>query len=706
MLQQFYPAKEKSKFILTITIAFLIIIGCGTFFTARQMHQGAIESQKFIARAHYHHVENMFESRARQALSLAHAMAADVENAGAVANKDTRMLKELNQYKFNHLKKQLNLSQLQFHLPPAISLFRAHKPEKYGDDLSAIRQGIVDCNNTRKTIQGIEKGRFGFGIRGIVPVYHEKAHVGSVELGISINDKLVNTLKALHGFEISIVIPSKAGYRFLARTHSFGIPKKSYPWLDKMMKADGIRFKQVNKDGKQLLTLFSPIKDYKGNNVGVLALPMEITEVLSAYKSKLIKLVVGGIVSLIVLLTIFYFIFNIIIDRPVSLMVLKIKQVVAGDYTAMISKNMPIPASSPVKDDENKRCWETLGDFSIISIQCPKILDGTYDSCQSCKEVYQKVRMGTIQELSSYFNALVYTLNKLVRDIKDNADTVLEAAMQLSQAANETQDGVKQSAQNATTVAQESNTMSSDMNSVAAASEETSTNIDFVANSAHEMGDSFTQIAAKTEQAREVSENAVNQTRQATSKAAPLSDAANEISKVTEVISDISEQTNLLALNATIEAARAGEAGKGFAVVAAEIKALANQTFSATNEIKGKVEAIQNSSSNTTAGINEITGVIDEVNAIISSIADDMDTQSQATDQIISNMSEAAVGLNEVNGTIANSSASASKIAQDISSISSVSKEMSSHAEQISDKSAHLITMAENTQEMVSKFKV
>ena len=66
-----------------------------------------------------------------------------------------------------------------------------------------------------------------------------------------------------------------------------------------------------------------------------------------------------------------------------------------------------------------------------------------------------------------------------------------------------------------------------------------------------------------------------------------------EIAGVVKVITSIAEQTNLLALNATIEAARAGEAGKGFAVVANEVKELATQTATATDEIEGKIGAIQ-----------------------------------------------------------------------------------------------------------------
>jgi methyl-accepting chemotaxis protein len=106
-----------------------------------------------------------------------------------------------------------------------------------------------------------------------------------------------------------------------------------------------------------------------------------------------------------------------------------------------------------------------------------------------------------------------------------------------------------------------------------------------------------------------------------------------EIDQIAASISSIADQTNLLALNATIESARAGEAGKGFAVVAGEVKDLALETATATERIRGVVDAVRADVGATGSALDAIQAVIQGVVDAQTTIASAVEEQSAATAQ-------------------------------------------------------------------------
>jgi len=134
---------------------------------------------------------------------------------------------------------------------------------------------------------------------------------------------------------------------------------------------------------------------------------------------------------------------------------------------------------------------------------------------------------------------------------------------------------------------------------------------------------------------------------------AKLGESSVEIGQVIKVITSIAQQTNLLALNATIEAARAGEAGKGFAVVANEVKELAKETAKATEDISRKIEAIQDDTKAAVEAIASISGIINQVNDISTTIASAVEEQNATTNEMARNVSEAAQGSSEITQNIA-----------------------------------------------------
>ena len=187
---------------------------------------------------------------------------------------------------------------------------------------------------------------------------------------------------------------------------------------------------------------------------------------------------------------------------------------------------------------------------------------------------------------------------------------------------------------------------------VAAASEEATTNVQSVASATEELSSSVNEISRQVQESARMATDAVGQARVTNDRVSELSKAAARIGDVVELINTIAEQTNLLALNATIEAARAGDAGRGFAVVASEVKALAEQTSKATGEIGQQITGIQAATQDSVNAIKEISGTIEKLSEISSTIAAAVEEQGAATQEISRNVQQAAQGTQQVSSNI------------------------------------------------------
>ncbi|MGU3421779.1 methyl-accepting chemotaxis protein [Methylobacterium sp. D54C] len=247
----------------------------------------------------------------------------------------------------------------------------------------------------------------------------------------------------------------------------------------------------------------------------------------------------------------------------------------------------------------------------------------------------------------------------------------------VSSSATELQATAQQMTSTATETASQSTT-------VAAAAEEAASNVSTVAAAAEELGSSVQEIGRQVQGSAELAHRAVREADQTGALVQELSAAVSRIGDVVGLISTIAGQTNLLALNATIEAARAGAAGKGFAVVASEVKALAEQTAKATNEISGQISQIQSSTGQAVASIAGITERIREISGVATSIAASVEQQGAATQEIVRNVSQAAMGTGEVTSNIAGVAGAAEETGAAASQVLGAASELSRQSEHLS----------------------
>lgn len=214
----------------------------------------------------------------------------------------------------------------------------------------------------------------------------------------------------------------------------------------------------------------------------------------------------------------------------------------------------------------------------------------------------------------------------------------------------------------------------------------TNSDVQSVAAAAQELSASITEVSRILESSDEVSERAVAEAEGAGRSIDELQNAAREIEEIMEMVAGVAEQTNLLALNATIEAARAGEAGKGFAVVASEVKALAEQTTSASNDIGGRIEAMRGASGGAASALGRIAEIIAEIRSASGSVRDAFAQQSNATSEIAQLAEQAAGATADVTRNMDEVNDAASRASNAAEEFTHASAELSGNAKRLDEE--------------------
>ncbi|NOZ36635.1 MAG: methyl-accepting chemotaxis protein [Gammaproteobacteria bacterium] len=563
-----------------------------------------------------------------QALSLMVAQTPEIQKL--FAEGDRQALAKRTVPLFKLFRDKFAVRQFQFHTPPAISFLRAHKPEKFGDDLSSFRKTVVKTNATKKPVFGLEKGVAGLGIRGIVPVFYNKKHIGSVEFGMSFGRPFFENFKKEYNVDISLYVKRDNNFQTLGTT----LEKNdllSNAAMNKAIEGNEVSLQSVYKNLP--VTVYArAINDFSGQPVGILEIVMDRSSYVAAVnRIRNITIIVCGLMFVVGLILIYF-----------------------------ISKGI----SNPIK-----RTVDAMND----------IAGGEGDLTMRLDESGRD----EIAMLAMAFNKFSEKVRKTVAQVAGSTSRLTSAAEELDTITRETTAGVLQQQSETEQVATAMNEMTATVQEVARHASEAVN----LAQSANQESVNGKNIVAETTSV--INKLASEIERSATVINELESDSEN-IGSVLDVIKGIAEQTNLLALNAAIEAARAGDQGRGFAVVADEVRTLASRTQQSTEEIQNMIERLQrnsrqavevmqasrdcagtsvdkaNEASTSLMTITQAVTNISDMNVQIATAAEEQSSVAEEINRNISNINDVVQQTANGTGKISEASSELSQLSQDL----------------------------------------
>ncbi|MEE4203263.1 MAG: methyl-accepting chemotaxis protein [Halieaceae bacterium] len=540
---------------------------------------------------------NAIEAEAARASSLSALVAAMPTVQRSMAEQQRDPLATEFVPGFADLRTQHGAAQFQFHLPPATSFLRVHRPEKFGDDLSGFRKTIIATNRDQRPISGLERGVAGLGIRGLAPVFSEGQHVGSVELGLSFGQYFFDSFLEQYGAGAALRLIKDDGFETFASTLGDAPLLSTAALMDAVEGGKPIENHQFN--GKPVAILGSVIKDFSGQPIGVLEISLDrssyIARAANARNAALfisvITLIAGLVMAVLVARS---------ISRPIVETANAMREISQGDGDLTMR----------LDDSGNHELSELSRQFNAFVTRMQDTLLDVRDSADRVLQTADTIAASS-QELAARSDEAAASLEETSAAVEEITATVAsgaESARQASAMSSSTAEAV----QLGNSSMEELRTTMEDIQAAASRVTDILTLIDSVAFQtnilalnasveaarAGEQGRGFAVVANEVRALAERSKDAAREIRDVTDQSVAASHSGIEkVASVGEAMSSIMERIEQVnhALNAISEGSREQSISLGeVSSAVTQLDSVTQQNSSMVNENASSVAEMRN----------------------------------------------------------------------------------------------------------------